>query len=78
VAKCKSCGAEIIWAINENGKRVPLDAKNFIPKGLFTLEAEGRDYDKPPRAVAVGTKPLGLIYQTHYATCPDADQWRRK
>lgn len=49
VARCKSCGARIIWAETPRAARVPLDA---------TPSAEG-------------------VYQTHFASCPQAKAWSR-
>lgn len=62
-SKCKSCGAEIIWAKTHAGKRVPLDK-----------EFENRFYFEP----AKGDKVIfARTYKTHFATCPNAAEHRR-
>lgn len=60
--KCKSCQADVIWAETEFGRRMPLDAK---PERRFVL-SDGES------ARFVDT------YQSHFATCPQADSWRGK
>lgn len=74
MSKCRSCDAELVWAVTVNGKRIPLDAEPAErPQGLFRLEA-------PPR---VGEAPLAVsvageyVYISHFATCPNADEHRK-
>jgi len=67
MSKCRSCKAEIIWAATESGRAMPLDAK---PEKRFVLmEIQGGGADE---AVAVDT------YVSHFATCPEADKFRKK
>jgi hypothetical protein len=73
-ARCRSCNAEIIWAVTENGKRIPLDvAPAERPTGLFRLGAIVPDFNAP-RAIAAGSEP---VYLSHFVTCPNAAQHRR-
>ena len=60
--KCKSCGAEIIWKLTGGGKRIPLDAKS---EKRFVIWFNG-----------IAT--LYDTYQTHFVTCPDAKEHRKK
>jgi hypothetical protein len=64
---CRSCGAEVLWGVTPQDKRVPLDAKSekrmiFVPDTGPTKE----------RAIVVDT------YTSHFATGPDAATWRRR
>lgn len=80
MAKCKSCGAEIIWIKMASGKMMPCDAKpvsyqTAVPgtKGTLTLVT-------PDGRVASGvfnpdSDKIG--YTSHFATCPNANQHRR-
>jgi len=64
MANCRSCGAEIIWGIHPvSGKRIPLNAK---PEKRFIQEDHQQVFS------------LVDTYQTHFATCPDADKFRKK
>jgi len=64
MAKCKGCGAEINW-IKLNGKIIPIDIK--------------------PKLVYVGCNAgytniiweLKQGYESHFATCPKADEFRK-
>ena len=69
-AKCRSCGAEIIWAQTEFGKLMPMDAEPTILPGAFTLESQDGTSTKRARLV-------GRYYISHFATCPNAAEHRR-
>lgn len=78
MARCRSCQAEIVWARTSAGRPMPLDAEPN-PAGTCTLEhtAEGallvRVDPSPP--LEVDTRPR---YTSHFATCPHADQHRKR
>ena len=81
MAKCKSCGAEIIWLKTTSGKSMPCDAvqvmywqrdkakgKVVTPNGeVLSCEFEG-DH----------AQATGMGYIPHWATCPSADKFKRK
>jgi hypothetical protein len=67
IQKCRSCGADIVWAVTPSGARQPLDAK---PDKRIALEMS--DDGAPPLARIVNT------YTPHHATCPDAERWRKR
>ena len=62
MTKCKSCGAGIIWAETPKGSRMPMDAEP-VTSG-FTIEK--------------GKLVRVHLYESHFATCPNADKHRRK
>jgi hypothetical protein len=76
VSWCSACHAEIRFAKTSTGKSMPLDA-NPNPEGpivltghpgvvTFLSEAEKNDGQ------------LRYRFTSHFATCPKADQFRRK
>ncbi len=67
MATCKGCGAKIIWAITDRGKRMPIDEKS---QSGFTI-----NYDSVDKAHANG--PLNF-HLSHFATCTVPDQFRKK
>lgn len=80
MAKCKSCGAEIIWIKTTAGKSMPCDAAPVTywknPKGKATvITPNGETY----RADLEGDldKATGIGYIPHWATCPQAKNFRR-
>lgn len=60
-AQCRSCKAEILWGRTPKGKRMPLDRK---PVTLWTLTSRGEENLEAVKG-----------WQSHYATCPDAERW---
>jgi hypothetical protein len=69
MAQCRSCGAEIIWAVTSNGKRMPLDAETVrLPVGFLLTPGPVSD----PTPVAVPGPRGGPVYLSHFATCPNA------
>lgn len=71
--RCRSCGAPLAWAKTESGRWMPLDEAP-VEDGNIALAREGRD------VVALNYEPLSHggrpRYQSHYVSCPCADQWR--
>ena len=79
IRACSSCGAAVIWTTTHNGKRMPVDAEP-VEDGNVRLRQEG------DRVVAEypGKEHPGLFddvdrarYVSHFATCPQAQSWRR-
>lgn len=78
-SNCRSCGAPIYWAHTENGKPIPVDvAPAHDGNVLLTLNrATGQ-----LKAEVYGAKNRHNIppgrnrYKSHFATCPDRDDWR--
>jgi hypothetical protein len=60
--RCRKCGAPIYWATTTTGKSTPLDARPV----LGFRPVEGRP----------GVVEPAKVLQSHFATCPDADQHR--
>lgn len=67
MAKCKGCGAEILWAKNENGKMMPLDAK--APVYVLTIRNDMGTEARCQRA------EKGRAFVSHFATCPKANEF---
>jgi hypothetical protein len=62
---CRSCGASITWYELTSGKRHPFDGE---PTYVRTAQADGR---------LVGEIDTSFC-TSHFATCPDAKDWRRR
>lgn len=85
---CRSCGADVWWAITVAGKRMPVElapasapgatadiwqAGQRLPaRGGFTLQWIGGEL----LAIAATSGDRAPFYVSHFSTCPDADQWR--
>ncbi|MDQ5870771.1 MAG: hypothetical protein M3547_01010 [Acidobacteriota bacterium] len=80
---CRSCGAVVIWAETEKGKRMPVDAKPS-PTGNFKLREDG-PFTRPDGTETDPGVPLAVWdptlreerYDSHFKTCPDRDRWRK-
>lgn len=81
MAKCKSCGAEIVWIETVRGAKIPCDpeqimyrAKTKGPLKIVTLNGEviSGERGKWPEPVT------GIGYISHFATCPNADYHRQR
>lgn len=77
-SKCRSCGADIYWIKMKSGKSMPCDVKPILysqnPEGDLTLVT-------PDGRVIRGFEDLTqkeIGYTSHFATCPNADQHRRR
>jgi hypothetical protein len=76
MTNCRSCGAEIIWAKTIKNRAIPLDAEPN-PTGNVVLSDEGTAlvYNSP-EAIAPRYESYPR-YLSHFATCPDHEQWRK-
>lgn len=68
MSRCRSSGAEVLWVETASGKLMPLDAK---PERRFVLGEKAGHGD--------GTRVARMTetYTSHFATCGQADSWRR-
>lgn len=74
---CRSCGAPVIWlTMRPGGRRMPVDAEPADDGNILVDLAA---------LVGVVIPATGLLeipdepfYLSHFATCPQANQWRRK
>jgi len=69
-AKCRSCGAAILWCQTTTGKKMPVDEKP-VAGGNLTLDGEC------DCLVAVVVGPGKGTHVSHYATCPHAGLHRK-
>lgn len=66
--RCKSCGAEIIWALAENGKVHPINA-HPDPEGNYVLSQDRDTGEYNARYRHSGDTVES--YRSHYATCTE-------
>jgi hypothetical protein len=65
--RCRSCGAAIEWAETTHGKRIPFDGE------IVSVRSQGNAItDRVIEYVNTSVTP------THWQTCPDAKDWRRR
>jgi len=69
--KCKTCGALIFWIVTPSGKKAPIDANKSEGSSVWVLDANASG-DLSWRLTN------GIGHASHFATCPNAEQHRRK
>ena len=81
MTKCRSCGADIIWTITKTGRKMPCNAEPIF-FDLANMNDEGtKTFVKDDGTIAIGIENPGgqeVGYISHFATCPEADKWRKK
>lgn len=78
--RCRSCRAQIAWAITPNGKKLPLDPEPH-DQGNLTVSLDGGVLRTGVvlRAAREAMHEAGnQLYLSHFATCAHADQWRKR
>lgn len=81
LSKCRSCGAEIIWCVTENGKAIPVTAK---PNENGNIKLVSADDPREPFVAKVlkkneqSAQPKTFRYISHFVDCPNAAHHRRK
>jgi hypothetical protein len=80
MAKCKSCGATILWIGTVNGKKMPCDAEQVVywqdPKGETTIITPNGETIRATLQTQ-RTPATGIGYIPHWVTCPQANKHRR-
>ena len=76
-ASCGSCHAEIRWGRTKAGKPIPVDAEPVEDGNLAVRLDEG---ELRTRVVRLGDplEPGEWRGTSHFATCPNADQHRKR
>lgn len=81
MAKCKSCGADIVWIKTVNGKSMPCNACQVVYKQC----KDGKQTIIMPNGETIkgnitddSNNATGIGYIPHWATCPTANQHRKK
>lgn len=77
--RCDGCGRAIRFAVSESGRPMPMEADPVAlgTPGGFVLRKQGRD----TVAISVGATVVEAgekVYVSHFASCPQADAFRRK
>lgn len=77
---CRGCGKQILWIKTPAGKHMPCDPEVIFytkdQKGDMTLVSKTGEVVRARRTTAESHDGIG--YVSHYATCPKADQFRKK
>jgi len=72
---CSSCGASIRWARTALDESIPLDVEP-VDGGNVEITPDGRALVVQPDQLGLfGTPPR---FVSHFATCPHADEHRRR
>lgn len=77
IDSCRSCNAQIVWAVTIGGKRMPVDAMPSADGTVALLERAGM---APLATVLSVTKRFGRkdLRTSHFAHCRDAGSWRNR
>lgn len=74
--RCGSCGAPIIWTTTEGGDRMPCDA-HPVAGGNVRILPGGKAKVTPGGMIDMfDPTDDGVRHVSHFATCPDANEWR--
>jgi hypothetical protein len=80
MATCSSCHAPIIWTVTTKGKPMPVNADPDPLNGNVEVSPPARGA-RLPTAHVHRQRPLNAehpLHLPHFATCPYADQHRKK
>lgn len=70
---CRGCGRPVIWAITENGKRMPVDP-DPVPGGNVELVQVS---DRTHAIVRTTPSKFAGLRMPHHATCPNVADFRK-
>lgn len=75
VDNCRSCQGLIIWATTVGGRATPIDA---VPADGGNIELNRSGPGPMATATIITAPPLFAkpLRKSHFASCPDAVEWR--
>jgi hypothetical protein len=77
MSACRSCGAPVIWVtMIETRKAMPLDAEP-VPNGNIVVDWRHHAGAVLTAEELAGPDELGRRYRSHFASCPQASEWRK-
>lgn len=86
ISECRSCSAPVVWASHiVTGKSQPINAEPD-PGGMGNVRLVREDDDVHPRYLVLTATELDAaniaqrvsLRKSHFATCPDAPEWRNR
>lgn len=79
MSRCRSCGAEIEW-VQVGAKRMPLDVDPDPENGNIVVWKRDQVTVFPSNvdARAAASSTVANLRISHFATCPQAGQWRSR
>lgn len=85
MSRCRSCGQRIVWVWTEAGKRMPVDPDPVQDGNVRSLRGDGQLFESALVEVVPrdsGDTLFGAVteprYVSHFATCPQAADHRRR
>jgi hypothetical protein len=87
MSRCRSCNAPVVWARTTKGKNIPLDAED---SGGWAAPVTPDDGNLQPTGERVPTRDgqTAMVvevvaagegkYRSHFVTCPEAGEWRKR
>jgi hypothetical protein len=77
VSRCRICPAQVVWVnLLPSGSRMPLDATPS-PDGKIALVGEQEAQVLTDTAADEARNAGRRLHTSHFATCPNAEDWRR-
>lgn len=75
MSKCRSCQQEVLWVLTINRKKMPVDPEPVADGNLILIDP-----------IAPGDIPMAVNkanpdvpgWTSHFATCPDAAEHRKR
>jgi hypothetical protein len=79
MSKCRGCDADINWASTPAGKSMPLDPEPH-PDGNIEahVDGSGRWHVDIVHADSQSTMFTPNLYLSHFVTCPNAEEFRKR
>ncbi|KXT55954.1 hypothetical protein Y710_16580 [Gordonia sp. QH-12] len=79
ITRCRGCRRPIFFAITPDDRRIPIDEKPTSDGNLYLAGVSSPTAIVVRPGQAAGMREAGIpTYRAHFATCPNADDFRKK
>lgn len=75
---CKACPAAIRWVTTSAGRKMPIDAEPNVFTGTIILKTNSSGEEIAHHIDRKKSHVDGPYYTSHFATCPEAQRFRKK
>lgn len=78
---CRGCGAALVWIPTPGGKSMPCDAEQVLYRARKGAKGKVVTPNGQVLSADINVQPEqapGVGYVPHWATCPEAEKFRRR
>ncbi len=78
MAECRSCNAQVLWALTERGGPIPINPEPDANGNVVLVQPVDPRYPPTARVLRKGEQAPMPRFTSHFSDCEQASMWRKK